>query len=345
MQKGIISFNFFLPLLIVIFLFTTSSSAKTKIISSELSINIPSNYKYFELTYRQLVSRFPEILSHADFNEFLGIGMNAKLIIIANNQKTINFFNDASSVTGLEKLNRKYLQPFMQKISDPNFEVTIMRDIQQIAPNRDIKNMSEQEITDLISNHPKIIKRIEKILNPIIKKFIREYNPDKYTVLLIGDKKTELLDEIKKFGDINNLTKIVKEGLVKVSEESGDPSLKGLKNWQFKIEKNKQGNLYFYSNDSVPSPYVPSKRDQEFFLTSHKEKIILAFSECYSGCDGLTDFANIIKPTNLYINSNSNREVFNNNNLAEQLKSLNELYKSNSLTKEEYKKAKAILLN
>jgi len=103
-----------LVLSVIIFLFSTSIFAKTKKINGELSINIPSNYKYFELTYRQLVSRFPEILSHADFNEFLGIGMNAKLIIIANNQKTINFFNDASSVTGLEKLNRKYLQPFMQ---------------------------------------------------------------------------------------------------------------------------------------------------------------------------------------------------------------------------------------
>ena len=37
--------------------------AKTKNIANGLSINIPNKYKYFELTFRQLVSRFPEIVS------------------------------------------------------------------------------------------------------------------------------------------------------------------------------------------------------------------------------------------------------------------------------------------
>lgn len=321
------------------------AAGEIKRINSELSINIPSNYKYFELTFKQLASRFPEIVSNDQIYKSLGIGMNTKLIVIANNQKTINFFNDATSVSGLEKLNREYLQKFIKKVSDPNSAEIMMRDIQEIVPNRDIKNMSEQEIMELMYNHPKTIQRIEKILNPIIKKFNREYNLDKYTVLLIGDKKTELLDEIKEFGDIDNLTQIVKKELIKLYEKSKNPELKGLKNWQFKIEKNNQGDLYFYSNDSLQSPYMSSKRDQELFLTSYKEKILLALSVCTEGCNGSTDFANIIKPSNLYINSNSNRQVFNNNNLAEQLKTLNELHKAGSLNKEEFKKAKARLLN
>ena len=42
--------------------------AKIKNIGNGLSINIPNNYKYFELTFRQLVSRFPDITSDEQIN-------------------------------------------------------------------------------------------------------------------------------------------------------------------------------------------------------------------------------------------------------------------------------------
>ena len=68
------------------------AEAKTKNIGNGLTINIPNKYKYFELTFRQLISRFPELGSEDQVYDDLGIGMGTKLIVIANNQKTINFF-------------------------------------------------------------------------------------------------------------------------------------------------------------------------------------------------------------------------------------------------------------
>ena len=109
----------FLGILALSLLLSGNVEAKTKNISNGLSINIPNKFKYFELTFRQLVSRFPEIVSDEQIYEDLGIGMGAKLIVIANNRKTIKFFDDVTSVTGLEKLNRKHLQPIMKKFSDP----------------------------------------------------------------------------------------------------------------------------------------------------------------------------------------------------------------------------------
>jgi len=101
--------------------------ARSKNIGNGLSINIPNNYKYFELTFRQLVSRFPDITSDEQIYDDFGIGVDAKLIVIANNKKTIKFFDDVTSISGLEKLNRKHVEPLMQKFQDQKFLNKMMK--------------------------------------------------------------------------------------------------------------------------------------------------------------------------------------------------------------------------
>ena len=323
--------------------------AQTKNIGNGLSINIPNNYKYFEITFRQLVSRFPDITSEEQIYDEFGIGINAKLIVIANKQKTIKFFDDATSVSGLEKLNRKHLQPILKKLEDPKFIQSALKDLQKFEPNADLESMTEEKVMELIERaleNPKIFKKYERIAAPYYKKFLREYNFDKYTILLVGDKKAEILDELKN-QDIEDLTKIIKDGLIEFYEESNDPSLKDLKDLQFEIKKNHNENLYFYSNDSnaLQSPYITAKVYNEIFLTSHKGQILFAISICQKKCNGSTDFLDIIKPTNLYVESSFNTEMDNSSDLTKQLKALGELYKSGVLTKEEFTKAKKKLLN
>ena len=320
--------------------------AKTKNIGNGLSIDIPNNYKYFEITVKQLVSRFPDIELNELDDEF-GIGLGAKLIVIANNKKTIKFFDDVTSVSGLEKLNRKHLQPIIKKFSDPKFTQSLMKDMQKFAPNADLESMNEEELMELMGEvmvSPKMTKKYKKIFKPYANKFDREYDLSKYTVLLVGDKKAEFLDEIKD-QDINYLNRIVRDKLIEIYQESKDPTLKDIKDWQFEITKNHNGNLYLYSNENVQSPYISTKYFQELFLTSHEDKILLAISVCVEKCNGSTDFLNIIKPTNLYVESNFNTEATDISNLTKQLKTLNELYKSGALTKEEFTKAKNKLLN
>jgi len=327
-------------------LLSGSVLAQTKNIGNGLSINIPNNYKYFEITFRQLVSRFPDITEDYLDDDF-GIGLGTKLIVIANNRKTIKFFDYVTSVSGLEKLNRKHLQPMMKKFSDPKFLQSMMKDMQKFAPNADLESMNEEEIMELmgeVMESPKMVKKYEKILKPYISKFNREYDLDKYTVLLIGDKKAKVLDEIKN-QDIDDLVQIVRDGLLELYEEMRDPSFKYLKDWQFKIEKNHNQNLYLYSNDSLQSPYLSSRFYQEIFLTSHDDQILLAISICVKKCNGSTDFLNIIEPTNLYVKSSFNNEAIDSSNISEQLKTLSELYSSGALTKEEFTKAKKKLLN
>ena len=334
--------------IVVLGLFLSGNvEAKTKNIANGLSINIPNKYKYFELTFRQLVSRFPEIVSDEQIYDDFGIGMGAKLIVIANNQKTIKFFNDVTSVTGLEKLNRKHVQPLMQKFQDEKFLNKMMKIIQKEEPNADFENMTEEEMVQLmekIYENPKMIKAFERLFKPYFKKFNAEYDLDKYTILLIGDKNAEYLEEIKD-ESISDLTQNLKDLLEEFYEDTNDPSLKDIRDWQFEIAKNHNGNLYLYSDNNFQSPYVTSKYYSETFWTTHNNKIFIATSICTGKCNASTDLLDVIKPTNLFVESNSIATDSTNNNLVEQLNSLNKLYKSGALTKEEFEKAKKKLLN
>ena len=328
-------------------LLCSNVEAQTKNIGNGLSINIPNKYKYFELTFRQLVSRFPEIVSDEQIYDDFGIGMGAKLIVITDNQKTIKFFNDVTSVTGLEKLNRKHVQPLMQKLQDQKFLDKMMKIIQKEEPNADFENMTEEEMVQLmekIYDNPKMIKAFERLFKPNFKKFFAEYDLDKYTILLIGDKNAEYLEEIKD-ESISDLTQNLKDLLEEFYEDTKDPSLKDIRDWQFEIAKNHNGNLYLYSDDNLQSPYVTSTYYSETFWTTHNNKIFIASSICTEKCNASTDLLDVIKPTNLFVESNSIATDSTNNNLVEQLNSLNKLYKSGALTKEEFEKAKKKLLN
>ena len=343
-------------LLIFIFSFFLNSNAFTQIknIGNNLSVSVPNQYKYFEITFKQLVSRFPDIADDPIYGD-LGIGINSKFIIIANNQKTINFFNDVTSISGLEKLNRKHIQPIIKKFTSDSFLKKFMKDLQKMYPNKNFNNISEDEMMQIMgqmAEDPKMIRKYEKLFKPFRDKFNREYKFEKYTILILGDKPaTQMIEELESY-EISEMKKNFKDFLSELYQEYKDPSLYQLQNWKFEIKRNNNGNLYLYSNDSMQSPYVSNKFEQELFMTTYNNKIFLGLSICSKKCNGGTDFLRIIEPTNLYVSSNRIKKTqdtktnnSNSGNIVEQLNSLTKLYKSGVLTKEEFEKAKKKILD
>ena len=68
-------------------------------------------------------------------------------------------------------------------------------------------------------------------------------------------------------------------------------------------------------------------------------------SQCFRKCD-LTDFLEIIGPTNLYKGFVAKAQsTENTSDIVSQLEQLNKLYKSGALTKDEFDKAKMKILN
>ena len=95
--------------------------ASLKNIGNGLTVNIPNGYHYFEITLKQIVSRFPSIDISDYTNSEFGIGANAKLVILANDKKTIKLVKDITSATGLAKLEEQFWSPLEDLMENSEF--------------------------------------------------------------------------------------------------------------------------------------------------------------------------------------------------------------------------------
>ena len=344
-----------LAIIVLSLLMSGNSFAETKNIGNGLSINIPNSYHYFEISLKQIVTRFPSI-NVSDFtNSDMGIGVNTKLVVLANNKKTIKLANDISTVSGLAKLIEDYWEPILDLEEDPVFVKIIESYAKKNFSRIDLDNASDEEWQKIfikVLNDKKFLKKIDQYIRPFIDKFNSNYELDKATIILIGDKKIKFMDELKKISliDARNLAK---EGIKAMIKESpSDPIVKAFKNYKYKIEKNSKGNLYISSSDIDYAKNIPIYKDiikyikkSDLIYTTENDKLFVMSSQCFRKCD-LTDFLEIIGPTNLYKGFIAKVQTTEKtSDLASQLEQLNDLYKSGTLTKDEFDKAKKKILN
>jgi hypothetical protein len=332
-----------LGIIVLSLLLSVNSSAKTKNIGSGISINIPNNYEYFELTFKQLSSRFPDI-DYTDLDEW-GIGIDSKIVVLANKKKSIRLFEDLTTVKGLAKLEGEFYEPLLELFENPALIKIVEKYVKKKFPNSDLDNLSEEELNILFYQgfaDKKFMKKIDIHIRPLINKFNSKYEFDKITVILNLDKSSSIAEEINKIS-VADAKKILKDLIKQMIKESPkDPMVRELKSMKYKINKNHHGNLYLQSNwigkDALQTA-------QELILTSHNDKFFFMVSSCYKKCQS-TDFLDIIKPTDLYIQSKFvAKENENTTDIIDQLKSLKELMDSGVLTEDEFVKAKKKLLN
>ena len=332
-----------LGIMVLGLLLSVNSMAKTKNIGNDISINIPNNYEYFELTFKQLSSRFPDI-DYTDLDEW-GIGIDSKIVVLANKKKSIRLFEDLTTVTGLAKLEGEFYEPLLELFENPALIEIVEKYVKKKFPNSDLDNLSEEELNILFYQgfaDKKFMKKIDIYIRPLINKFNSKYEFDKITVILNLDKSSSIAEEINKIS-VADAKKILKDLIKQMIKESPkDPMVRELKSMKYKINKNHHGNLYLQSNwigkDALQTA-------QELILTSHNDKFFFMVSSCYKKCQS-TDFLDIIKPTDLYIQSKFvAKENENTTDIIDQLKSLKELMDSGVLTEDEFVKAKKKILN
>ena len=134
-----------LTTLLIAVLWSNTIYANIKNIGNGISIKLPNGYHYFDITLKQIVSRFPSI-DISDFtNSEFGIGPNAKLVILANDKKTIKLANDISTVSGLVKLTEDYWEPFLSLEEDPVFMKIIKSYAKKNFSKIDLDNASDEE--------------------------------------------------------------------------------------------------------------------------------------------------------------------------------------------------------
>ena len=339
-----------LPVAVLVstFLLTFAVKAKITDVGQGLSIKIPSNTEYFKISLKKIYSEFPEISIYSDDIENMGFKENAQLTIISDNNKSLKLYKSLSKKNGFKKLKKKYWDPFMKIMDSEEFSILVVNSLKKRG--KDPYKMSlkqiESEMARLFQNKD-FKKKFNNLISPVFNKFDKEFNTytGTTTIILTADKEIQIKDLIG-----NKTPAMIKKDIkdfIKMAAKE-DFNVKPYTKWKFDVKKNYNGVLYFYSDHNLPEfDWVSGKiPENEIFITTNNNKLFAAFSTCYNNCRKENIFK-MISTTNLL--EEKVEETVNKGNSAEdlvdRLNKLNQLYEMGSITKEEFERAKELVLN
>ena len=336
--------------ILVLVLFTTWASAKTKDIGNGLTISIPKSYKYFELDINKLLTTFPDLKKmqsdeEEELFEQLGIGSKTKLIIITDNPKPIRVIKKllASKPEAIVKKIEKDLEPYQNKI----FEEYVKK-----FSYEELQDLSEDELNELV---------MPAIFNLLIDK----YKFHQFGMIFIADKKLgedakedllELTEDFEEEIKIKNKDEILEE----ITENFDEDSKKIWDKLDIKIIEigtNYNNEYYVLYEGDYNETYASFK--SKLIITTINDKIFFASVGCYKNCNNPSKIlSEILAPTNLLkkktikfdlkkgIKKTTTKKIEStSSDLVEELKELNKLYEDGALTKEEFEKAKKKILS
>jgi len=157
----------------------------------------------------------------------------------------------------------------------------------------------------------------------------------------VDDELFELANKVKDMNqnDLKKESLKFKKQLKDILEVGSEEGLK-IKISKFKIEKNPINEPVLYLK--VAYNVMNMNFSIETYGYINDKKVILVISECLGKCKSISQVKNMINFSKLP-STNLNSDV--SSNIAEELNQLNKLYKSGTLTKEEFEKGKKKLLN
>jgi len=256
-------------------------------------------------------------LSQNFFEEIDGwdeyFGLDSEMYYLGT-ENSVNF-----SIEILENPD-EFLEPIMKKIEKKNFQSEkaminfVGKEIKKLA-----KKRKYESVVFIIKGGISITELMND--NYEFKDFMVEIN-DMSPQELEKEMRNGKIDFIKELNEgLGELKQFYKFNKIKLSKDNND-------------------NPYLILNYKASIP--PLKTIGQWFLFIHNDRPYFMGVDCM-GCTKLKKLSltNMVEP----MLSSKKNEVSDNTNLTEQLNSLNELYKSGALTKEEFTKAKEKLLN
>jgi len=210
----------------------------------------------------------------------------------------------------------KLLEPIMKKMEKKNF-----------STEKSMINFASKEIK-------KLMKKSK--YQGVIWVLVSEEN--------LEDADYDLFETVESLKNMNqaDMNKAALEYKKEIKDELNLDGIEGLdmKISKFKIEKNKINSPAF--DLKIAANMFNINWDMEVYGYLKNNKPIIVGSECIGKCKGVSGIKNMI----VYSDSTSaNTSSESSSNIVDNLKELNDLYKSGVLTKEEFEKAKKKLLN
>ena len=240
------------------------------------------------------------------YADFFGaLGEDAAFYYVGTDS-SIEFAN--SLVNNQEKV----LEPIMKKMEKKNFR-------------------TEKSMINFLSKEIKKLMKKSKYQG-IIWVFVSEENLEKTDYDLF-----ETIESLKNMNQADK-NKAALEYKKELKKELGVDGVEGLnlKITKFKIEKNKINSPAF--DLKITANMFSVNWDMEVYGYLKNKKPIIVGSECIGTCKGVSGIKNKIVYSKIKTSTSST-------DIVDQLNSLNDLYKSGALTKEEFEKAKKKILN
>ena len=319
MKKAILIFFFGL-------LWCNIGVAKIIKLNQEIYLDVPETHNFISFeedsSTESLLYGVGELFENLD-----ELGLN---IFLAGSTKIIDIFQSVADGTEVKDL--EIFQPLLKK-----------------AEKKEYYDVYDQKVIKWLGKELKKIAKKEKI--------------DFYTYVFFANKKIDEIDdlEIREFFNLHknmnksDLAKATKEYKKYLTQWAGDNKTFLLNEnvslilKKFKISKN--NNQVFLRSDFTMSYLHAMNVPMNLIISIKNDHIFLIISECWVNCSKQSSkFEKMIKPlfTASSINTSSISSGESNlkgSTLAEEIKKLNELYKSGVLTKEEFEKAKKKILN
>ena len=297
-------------------------SAKILNIENKVLLEVPSSHKYIEYDNEEVRESIEEL---TDLME----GLEIKMFLVGPS-KYVDF--EKAILDGEDPMENKYVKSIIKKGEKKRFTNEVQQGKWFVSEAKKIMKKEKIDFVTyaLVSNKSLVeiasedeaadmINELKTMNNSELKEKTKEIR--KMLTLLAGNNKSILVNDDMTI----NLNK-------------------------FKIAKNEYENLFLKSSGKMIYIMGPLRLDimLNLFLTDHNDKTYLFLSACYVECSKLNSkFDKMIKPifsTNTQVQKTTSN-ISGSSDLTEQLKTLNELYKSGVLTEEEFKKAKKKLLN
>jgi len=192
----------------------------------------------------------------------------------------------------------------------------------------------------------------KSMINFLSKEFKKLIEKNKYQGViwvLVSDKNLEdtdydLFETVQSLKNMSqtDMNKAALEYKKEIKDELSLDGVEGmnLKISKFKIEKNKINSPAF--DLKIAGNIFNINWDMEIYGYLKNNKPIIVGSECIGKCKDVSGIKNMIVYSNSALSNTSSESS---SNIVENLKKLNDLYKSGVLSKEEFEKAKKKLLN
>ena len=316
--------RFFSFILLFSFALLSSSFAKLLNIENKIQIEVPTSHKFIEYDNEEVKNSIEEIVQDYE-------GMEMDLYLVGP-KKYVDL--EKAILDGEDLMDNKFVREIVKKLERKNFR-------------------NEDKVAKWMIAESKKIMRREKI---DFITYVLVLNKTLSDLLVEGNELDDIIIELQSMNnsEIQNKTKEIKNMISSLEEANNKSYFFGptrIDYNKFKIGKNEYGNLFLKGPSNISfalNDMITIDAKLNVFFGAHNNRTYLMISSCFVECSKFnTKFNKMITPvfsTKLQIADDIKKTV-DDNNIVDQLNSLNELYKSGVLTKEEFEKAKKKILN